>query len=219
VADREPASAGLLDHGFNPCSSPSSTVRFRISRSDNGLRKRDSGVAPCDDFHKGGVLDAERQGYGQSLTGRDRAVALLDSLDAGRDGHAHGPEYGSVHSLQVAAQQNLFPRLLASVYCRAARSLSVAAHSSLFPWPPIGLAVPCLTATPGSYRTHALGSSHRTCGRSAASPAASSPSATSPPRSRVACTVTSALLPSDLRDPFAAPTCCRSALSPSPSPR
>ena len=51
------------------------------------------------------MFDTGRQGYGQALPERDRGVALLDSLDAGRDGHTHGLEYGSAHSFQVAAHR------------------------------------------------------------------------------------------------------------------
>jgi hypothetical protein len=94
--------------------SSSSTVRFRISRPVKGLRRRNSGVAPCDYFHRGAVgsLDVGRDGYAHALHGRRGSIALRDSLDAGWDGHTHGPEYGSARPLQVAAQQKPLPLAL-----------------------------------------------------------------------------------------------------------
>jgi len=46
--------APLLLGGATLEQDPSSTVRFRIYRRRKGFRRRNSGVAPCAVFHKGG---------------------------------------------------------------------------------------------------------------------------------------------------------------------
>ncbi len=118
-------------------------------------------------------------------------------------------------SSRSLSSRNRFPRLCTSVYCRAAKSLSIAAHWSFSPWAANRPCSSLRNSNAESCRTRARESSHHACGRRAASPAASSPSEAFPPLSKVACTGAPPLRPSGRSGPFAKPTCRRTALRPS----
>ena len=73
--------------------------RARLLSPLVALRRRNSGLASCTDCHKRGLLSAcSMQGGLAMLTllGRRRRMLLLDSRNAGRDGHTVRQELGNV---------------------------------------------------------------------------------------------------------------------------